>query len=350
MILAQRDIYTELLNSQVLKEDIHELLKTYKDAHKDDITLSGNKLDNVNNLLDAVEKNIIPATDLQILIKDSEEFGDQYIYLYEPINKTISQKYNDGNSIIDSIVSQSIKLGFPKLTIKPTKFEWADFRSPYRGVKNTWLLKMYDRKVREIKIDDKYDISKGQRVVTFERTESRLIYLIEWTESEQLEIKISRTSFDSAKSLNESIKLIRNKIYNGGQGINPETEIKYVDLTDCVNNILKKSEDNEKIYKLISVTLIDSQFGRASIRAFDDQGQSDLLSEGSRKQAIEAYLNGNGKADGVVVRFLADGSNGELKSDINVIIGRDGINQIIIPAKIKPQEYKYVRRKIAEFS
>jgi len=347
---SQRNIYTDLLNSQVLKDDIHELLKKFKDLHKDDITLSGNKLDNINNLLDAVTKKIVPITDVQILIKDSEEFGDQYIFLYEPLNKNIVKSYNDGSSIIDSIVQPSIKSSFPKLTSKPTKFEWADFRFPYRGSKNSWLLKMYDRKVREVKIDEKYDISTSQRVVTYERTESRLIYLVEWNELEQLEIKISRTSFDSAKSLNESLKLIRNKIYNNGHGIDSHSDIKYVDLTDCVNNILINSSSNEKIYKLLSVTFTDSQMGKASIRAFDDQGDSDLLAEGSRKQAVEAYLNGTGKADGVVIRFLASGSNGELKNDINIVIGRDGINQIIISAKIKSQEYKYVRRKIAEFS
>lgn len=350
MTQDQKNIYVDLLNSQVNKDEIHELLKRFKDDNKNEIMLSGSKLDNIQNLLSAVEKNIITIFDVQTLIKNSEEFGDQYIFVYEPLNKSVISKYNDGDSVINSIVPASVKNTFPNLTLKPQKFEWADFRFPYRGIPNTWLLKMYDRKVREVKTNETIDSSAGTRIVTYERSESRLIYIVEWNENNQLEIKISRTSFDSAKSLNESLKLIRNKIYNGGAGIDSHSEIIPHDLTNSVNTLLIDSETNENIYKLLSVTMVDSQGGKAFFRVYDDQGDKDLKSEIARKNAIEAYLNGAGKADGIVIRFLKDGSNGELSSDINVTIGRDYINQIIIPAKIKSQDYKYVRRKIAEFS
>ncbi|WP_296149896.1 hypothetical protein [uncultured Flavobacterium sp.] len=232
--------------------------------------------------------------------------------------------------------------------LKPTSFEWADFRHPYRGISESWLIKIYDKKVREIKADEKIDSVNRERHVTYRTIESRLIYLIEWNEAKQLEIKISRTSFDSNKSLDSSIKLIKKNIYNNGSGIDMHTEVTPLDLTSCINNILDNSVANRKIYALLSVNLLDAEFGKASIRCYDED--SDLLSDDSRKKAIEAYKQGGGKADGIAVRFLAEGSNGELKSDLSVIIGKEAINKIIIPAKIKPQEYRYVKRKIAEFS
>lgn len=349
MTEVKRNNYVALLDS-VLHTEIHELLKKYKDEHKEIIKLSGNKSDLINNLLNAIESGIITEIELQSLIKDSEEFGDQYIYLFEPINNTVINRYNKGNILIDSIIHPSVRERFPKLKLTPSSFEWADFRFPYRGISNTWLIKMYDKKTKDVKTDDNFDNITGKRVITYERVESRLIYLVEWNNRNQLEIKISRTSFDSTKSLRTAMKLIRTNIYNGGSGIDTQAEVYPLDLTNCINNILRASAENENIYKLLFVSFLDSEFGKASIRCYDDQGDSDLLSEVSRKKAIEAYLEGEGKADGITIKFLADGSNNEINSDISVILGKDAVNKIIIPAKIKPQEYNYVRRKIAEFS
>lgn len=349
MTELQKNNYIALLKS-VNQSEIHELLKKYKENHKDEIKLSGNKSDLIGNLFDAIKNGIIAEIELQTIIKDSEEYGDQYIFFFEPVNQNVIKKYNDGNAIADSIVHTTVRAKFPKLRLTPTEFEWADFRVANRGIANTWLLKMYDKKVKDIKTDDNFDANTGKRTITFDRIESRLIYLVEWNSRAQLEIKISRTSFDSNKSLGTAMNLIRSKIYNGGNGIDTHLEVVPIDLSACINNILRNSENNEQIYKLLFVSFLDSEFGKASIRCYDDQESSDLLSEVSRKRAIEAYLEGDGKADGITVKFLADGSNGELKNDISVIIGKDAINKIIIPAKIKPQEYNYVRRKIAEFS
>lgn len=349
MTEIQKTNYITLLDS-VNQSDIHELLKKYKEENKEEIKLTGNKLFLISNLLDAVKSGIINEFEVQSLIKDSEEFGDQYIYFFKPIDNSVIKKYNDGNKIADSIIHHSVRSRFPKLNLKPTSFEWADFRHTYRGISESWLIKIYDKKVREIKADEKIDNVSRERYVTYRTIESRLIYLVEWNEAKQLEIKISRTSFDSNKSLDSSIKLVKKNIYNNGNGIDMHTEVTPLDLTSCINNILDNSEANRKIYTLLNVTLLDAEFGKASIRCYDDQGSSDLLSDDSRKKAIEAYKEGGGRADGIAVRFLAEGSNGELKNDLNVIIGKEAINKIIIPAKIKPQEYRYVKRKIAEFS
>jgi len=349
MTEPQKNNYTALLQS-VNQSEIHELLKKYKETNKDSIKLSGNKSDLIKNLFDAIEGGIVTEIELQALIKDSEEYGDQYIFFFKPLNRTIVNRYNNGNTLVDSIIHPSVQQRFPKLRLTPTEFEWADFRFPNRGVANTWVMKMYDKKIKDIKTDDNFDPNTGKRTITYDRIESRLIYIVEWNYLSQLEIKISRTTFDSNKSLTAAVNLIRGKIYNNGNGIDTHAEATPLDLTNCINNILGGFEANDSIYKLLFVSFLDSEFGKASIRCFDDQESSDLFSEASRKRAIEAYRDGDGKADGITVKFLADGSNGELKSDVTVIIGKDSINKIIIPAKIKPQEYNYVRRKIAEFS
>lgn len=347
MTEEKKNNYISLLDS-VNQSDIHELLKKYKEENKEAIKLTGNKIFLINNLLDAVNGGIISEFEVQSLIKDSEEFGDQYIYFFKPINNSVINKYNDGDEIADSIIHHSVRSRFPKLNLTPTSFEWVDFRYPYRGISGTWLIKIYDKKVREIKADEKFNLANRERYVTYKTIESRLIYLVEWNDAKQLEIKISRTSFDSNKSLESSIALVKKKIYNNGDGIDMQTEVTPLDLTSCINNILDNSVANRTIYALLSVNLLDAEFGKASIRCYDED--SDLLSDDSRKKAIEAYKNGGGRADGIAVRFLEEGSNGELKGDITVIIGKEAINKIIIPAKIKPQEYKYVKRKIAEFS
>lgn len=339
--------YIELL-SNVNQSDIHELLKKYKDENKENIKLTGNKLFLINNLLEAATSEIISEFEIQALIKDSEEYGDQYIFFFKPIDDSVIGKYNNGNNIVNSIIQPHVISKFPKFSLKPDSLDWADFRFPNRGISNTWLFKMYDKKVREIKTNETIDTSNRERHVTYTKIESRLIYIVEWNSDNLLEIKISRTSFDSIKSLDSSLILIKKNIYNNGKGIDMHSEVTPLDLTSCINNILDNSVINKNIYTLLSVNLLDSEFGKASIRCHDED--SDLLSDDSRKKAIEAYKKGGGKAEGIAVRFLAEGSNGELKSDLNIIIGKEAINKIIIPSKIKPQEYRYVKRKIAEFS
>ena len=348
MTEAQKDLYLKILDSQVLHDDIHELLKKFKDTNRDLIRLSGNKSDLIKNLIEAVENEIIDLQYVQALVKDSEEFGDQYIYLYKTINLEFNAHYNNGKKIADKLFPPHTVNKFPKLMQLPTKLDWVDFRFPNRGVENSWLIKLYDNKVREVKENDNFDLNSGIRTVTYKKEESRLVYIIDWDGKGELELKISRTTFDSVKSLKQSLGQIQKLIYGVDGVVNVPGNFTKIDLANSLNNFISNSEINKKIYTLISANLIDSQLGMASIRAYDDHGESDLLSENSRKGVIEAYINGNGKAVGVVIKFLAEGSNGALKNDVNIVIGRDDINQIIIPAKIKPQEYKYVRRKIAE--
>ncbi|TQO38970.1 hypothetical protein GQ41_3638 [Arenibacter algicola] len=342
----QKTNLSKIIEDQVLSDDIHSLLKSYKEDNKEDIKLSGNKSDIIENLLNAVDKGIIPLIKVYELIRDSEEYGDQYIYVFDSINNTAKHSYSDGESISRKIIPRGEKSQFPKLLQIPSKLEWVDFRAPNRGVENSWLAKMYGKKTREVKIDENKSYAQGLRTVTYRTEESRLIYIVYWDGKRFLEFKISRTSFDSNKSLELSIKEIRQFI---GKGVDLHNDFKYFDLTPTVNNILNNSSDNKKIYNLRSTNLIDAQNGTATLTTYGEDVPG-LLADLSRKEAIDAYIAKGGSATGIVVTFLEEGSNGILSKDVNVILGRDSVNQIIIPANISPQEYNYVRRKIADFS
>jgi hypothetical protein len=348
--LEEKKLYKSSLDAMVLMDDLHELLKKHKDTNKEIIRLSGTKSDLIDNILEAVDQSIIDIFEVQALIKDSEEFGDQHIFIFSINDDNFKSKYNDGESLAQQIIPNDKRSMFPRLIDQPQQLEWADFRTLNRGVLNSWLMKLYDVKFREIKENENIDITNHTRTVIYKREESKLIYIIEWNGVDEIEIKISRTSFDSLKSIKKSIGLIKNIVHSSGNGVVLDLHFSKTNLTSCINKIITDSANNEDIYKLVSTVFVDSQGGMATIKSVDDQGHQDLLSEDSRKEAITAYLNGDAIGTGLVIRFLASGSKGILKNDINVIIGKDDENHLIIPAKIKSQEYKYVRRKIAEFS
>ena len=337
---------TQILESQVLSEEIHTLLKQYKEDNKELIRLSGNKTQLIDNLLLAIEENIIPKAKILELIQDSEEYGDQYIYLYCPLNSGSHRRYSDGDAIKRSLIPANEVSKFPKLMKLPEKLEWIDFRAPNRGKKNSWLAKLYDKKVREVKENESINYSDGTRIVTYKKLISRLIYIIYWNGSGLMEIKVSRTTFDSHKSLDNSLKQVRKKI---APTISIATDFKIFDLSNTINNVLKNSSVNKNIYTLQGTKLEDTQKGTATLRTFGED-EEDLFADDSRKKAIDAYIGQGGTATSIVLTFLKDGSNGLLSKDINVILGRDAINQIIIPSNITPQEYNYVRKKIADYN
>jgi len=346
----QKDLYSNLLDALVTAPDLHSLLKIYKDDNKDIIRLSGTKKDLINNIFEAIDGSIIQLTDVQALIKDSEEFGDQHIFLYKLRDLSKTGYYNDAAGLFNRIVPRNLQSTFPRLMNMPEKLELTDFRYPNKGVNNSFLIKLYDSKKREIKENENFDYATLRRTVVYKTEQSRLIYLTDYDGNGELGIKISRSNFDSRKSLSSALGLVKQFIHADRAGIFVDRDFVKIDLTPVINNILENSHLHNNVFKLISAKFVDSQGGIATIQSQDDSGDHDLLAEESRKEAVEAYINGDAVGTGLVVRFLASGSNGNLDGDVNVIIGRDDSNHIIFPSKVKPQEYKYVRRKVAEFN
>ena len=345
MTQSQKTLYSDILDSHVLADDIHSLLKKYKEDNRDLIRLSGNKKELVENLFEAIEHRIIDLSEVQGLIKDAEEFGDQYIYFYKPSAGVDPKQFHDGDKIAQAILPTNVRKDFPKIMQLPSKREWVDFRAPNRGVKDSWIVKLYDKKTREVKENEERDGS-GRRVVTYIKKEDRLVYIALWDGKDELSLKISRTSFDSTKSLRKS-RIELEQIM--ARGVNIQKDFKFFDLTDTINKILINSEDNKNVYILLSANLKDTNNGYAAISSHGED-EADLLSDVSRKEAINAYIKGKGKASSLVVKFLAKGSNGELSKDLMIVLGKHTMHEVIISSKISPQEYKYVRRKIAEFS
>jgi hypothetical protein len=346
MTEAEKELYATVLDSRVISRNLKALLQKYKDDNRELIRISGSKSEKIENIFEAVEAGVIELSEVQALIKDSEEYGDQYIYLYTPIEGANLEQINDGESVANSLLPVGIRAQFPKIMQMPDQREWVDFRAPNRGKENSWLVKLYGKKTREVKEDEEFDRETGRRIVTYQRKEDRLVFIAEWDGKEELAVKISRTSFDSPTSLRSSKRGFEQLI---APAVNIPTNFTHFDLSNVINNVLEKWEDNKEIYNLLSAKFIDTLQGHATFSTYGED-ELDLLSEQSRKEAINAYLKGDGRACNVVFKLLADGSGDKLSQDLTIILGRDEMNQVIIPSSISPQEYKYVRRKIAEFS
>ncbi len=340
-----RKTIEEILTDQVINDSIHGLLKKYKDDHKEEIRLTGNKSDLIDNLISAVILNIIPLSEVHNLIIESEEYGNQYIYAFQLDDTTRKSYYDSGASVIPDLISSALHGTFPKLISHPKELQFVDFRIPNRGKANSWLLKLYDEKTREEKRNEEVNDVAETRTVTYAQIHSRLIYIIEYLGNGQLEIRISKTAYDSNLSRQQSLQQLRIKTSNG---VHLQRDWKKIDYYEVIKNMILKYEDHEGVYKLLVAELKDSQNGKANISTFGEDDSS-LLAEPSRRVSVEAYIENGGRAEALSVIFYKDGSDKLLSKNLLVILGRDDQNQIIISSSVTPSEYNYVKRKIAEF-
>lgn len=338
----------QVLEDQVSKDDLHDLLKKYKDNNKKEIRLTGNKTELIDDLIPLMNRGIINNIEVHDLIRESEEYGDQYIYFFRVRDQFLNQFLDDVETVKEKAFTKAKRTAkpdeFPRIKKIPKELEWADFRSPNNGVENSWMAKLYDKKTRQKKISDVKIGSK--RTVIYNEISSRVIYIAEWDGNEMLQYRISRSQFDSEIGVNGSISKL-DSVFKSTKAIDFK-HLERWNLNKAVDYILRNYEKHKKEFKLLHTDLEDSQRGVAKISAFDEAGN--LFNSSSRKKAIKAYLSGDGNGTGVVVVFLQSGSKSLLKKDIRVYIGRDEVNQVIINSKLSLEEYNYVRRKIEEFN
>lgn len=327
-------------------EQLRTFSREYKEANKDLIKLTENKSGLIENIIKGVEKSKIPKVKVLALISDSEEYGDQYIYLFKLRDKSIKANLQDGNHLFKRIIPVESRRNFPLIRRMPDNLEWADLRVPNRGVANSWLSKMYNRDERKVMLKNEFNEETETYTVEYKMVPSRLIYIIEWNGKDNLEVRISRNVNDRKNVVDNSLNLIRQSLE---PSIYLDSHFVKTDLTSLASNLLAKAHENQNIYRVEKTKLQDSQDGTAEFRTFGDEDE-DIFDEDTRAEAINSYIQNGGNCDSLVLRLLEEGSNEALKSDINVILCRDAVHQIIIPSKLSPSEFKYVRSKLSEFN
>ena len=208
----------------------------------------------IDNLISAVILNIIPLSEVHNLIIESEEYGNQYIYAFQLDDTTRKSYYDSGASVIPDLISSALHGTFPKLISHPKELQFVDFRIPNRGKANSWLLKLYDEKTREEKRNEEVNDVAETRTVTYAQIHSRLIYIIEYLGNGQLEIRISKTAYDSNLSRQQSLQQLRIKTSNG---VHLQRDWKKIDYYEVIKNMILKYEDHEGVYKLLVAELKD---------------------------------------------------------------------------------------------
>ncbi len=342
--MSSRDLQSLeiLLDDLFTKEQLHNLLKVYWESNKKIIKLSGSKDDLIESCLNAIKNNIITFETIMQLIQDAEEYGNQYIYIYKAYDDA-NTKLNNGDLVKEKLFSDNEYNSFPKLVGNPSGIEWADFRYPNKGIENTWVAKMYD-------IIEKYYYQKDETDGNFltkiyKKRSERVAYIINWNGSKNtLEYKITRSvNFDKNGKINSRVNINTKMI----DVYDVNKDFKVVDLKEAITKILKDA-NNTKVFSVKRTTLIDKLDGVTTIRPHNMDKET-VFSSPLNTNTIDNFINDGGQGSGVVMTFLKSGSNDELSSNINVYLGIDAVNEIVISSKISLKEYNYVRRNIAKY-
>lgn len=332
-----------LLNDLLTKEQLHNLLKDYWESNKKIIKLSGSKDDMIESCLNALRNDVISYDIILNLIQEAEEYGNQYIYLYKSHNEEIKTKLNNGDFVKEKLFSFNEHDSFPKLIGNPSGIEWSDFRYPNKGVENTWVAKMYDVIEKYYYYKDERDGDYLRKV--YKKRSERVAYIVHWEgQKNTLEYKITRSvNFDKNGKINSRVS-INTQMLNA-YDINKDFLI--IDLKEAITKILKDA-NKTKVFNVKRTNLIDKLDGITTIRPHNKDKET-VFSSPLRSNTIDNFINNGGQGSGVVMTFLKSGSKGELSSNINVYIGIDAVNEIVISSRISLKEYNYVRRNIAKY-
>ena len=96
------DIY-KLIDDLATAQEVHAVLRPYKETHPTEIHLSGNKPDLLADLKKGVLGKWIPEIKVYELLRECEENGDQHILYYTPATDVAKRLLSDGEAVAGNL-------------------------------------------------------------------------------------------------------------------------------------------------------------------------------------------------------------------------------------------------------
>lgn len=293
-------------------------------------------------ILPAFEEKKLHVDELLTLLSESEESGNQHIYLYS-ISKDSASEILDSNRI--KRVIDELDLGeMPKLLEKPSEPTISDVRPT---ANNTELVvKVISQSFRKKTIlDDKAKRSQDQgggyvQTIKVEYIPQRIVNLVKVHADGFIEARIQSQSGSSQqyqKELGRLWKLVNPLV--------PLDKINMYSLAKAKDKLWNNREELSEIIRYTSYTL-KNDIG-TSLKASASGKNSSLLGDSGAKDSLDKFLNSDGFCDQSNIWFKE--KEGLLSSDVHVLI-EGALNEYRLPKHCSKLDYEYVLSKIRKFS
>jgi len=337
----EKDPY-KLIDHFCTVDQIKAILRAFKPDHKDEIFLSGNKPDLIENLRKVVKSKVIPFNKVVDAIREAEENGNQHIFYLEPRKESVRKKCRDGMAVATELWGEEFDEGFPRFDVVPETYAWADFRQGLKGRPRDWIAKAYGHytHLEQIGTEPRAD---GTIAKIFKPVDERVVCCARWNDHGFLELRI-----ESAPSKAKMDERIRETWKLLAPALKPTDFVAY-DFSHARRRLLEERQENEAMYRLNGTQLTDSSMGSAQITPHTEDESVDGAPE--REATIACYLESSDNGcRHLLVTWLPGESNKALDDDLRTISGGANTNELIIQSRVSSRAVDYVTNRFLEFN
>ena len=356
------DIYKWLplqCNEKPLSDLIEQVQGLSKFAKKE--VLKGKNIDDkVRALRKAVGYNLIKQESLEHLLRDCEESGQQWIYLYSPKGKYLDL-VSDPHSIAKKLFAGMQLQDFPRFEWPDNGLVWADFRITPSKWGDNWVIKIYEhskeKKIVESKDGEKIGDDLFQDWKNYRYLDAYSVHVVRWIASlSLLEVRIDKEKSMGRKSA-RSVRF--NGVIDRMLPALPITSMTSWSLESACTKMLKKRTQVDAPFRFGHVRLQNGDKGKSNFFPFDSK--SSLDKDKGRKDAVDLIFSNGGKILEGCVNFkvplgmekpkpLKEDVDSEVGNDdeLRTIIGGDNWNEVSISSRITPTLLDHVLKHLCK--
>jgi len=334
----------ELVDEHCNAEQVRDLLREFKDRSdesKEEIRLTGNKPDLIENLRRAVSLDLVPRDRAVQLLRDSEENGHQHI-LYYRAKRGMAAAIRNYESIVEELIGEEWDESYPMFTFIPDKFQWVDFRRDVHGKPRDWIFKAYGQESYFKHTDTKHP-SETRRIEIFDAEITRATCLVRWNDPDLLEIRIDSRGLRGRGHLVER----EAKIWKLLEPALTKEQFAPWDLSPVQTYVALHRNDGDGFSIRGDLKLVDREDGVIIVKCqTDEESIDDLL---SRKIAVDGLLADGAAGHGIRVEWSMPPENPQDKTWLlSTKCGANFDHELIIGAKVSASAVDYVTNRLRE--
>lgn len=236
----------------------------------------------------------------------------------------------------------SNKLAFPNFSSLPAKLFWADFRRVSTTLGDTaWLLKLYDRMEKKVKLTDSQQ--DDTIIVKYQLQPVRAVYIIRWNPLGYLEVRVPRWStIHGVETMLERCRTLLNKYISVG-------DLGEWNLCPVATTLLDERSKNKTLYRVADPSLTNRHGSSCVFNVVDEQ--KDLDYDPDHDATVTYLLKQGSSCHALRVRWLMGEAEGLKNHEaLSTVVGALAKNEITIAAKTTAEAIDYVTYRLRQFA
>jgi hypothetical protein len=292
----------------------------------------------------SLEENDLTREDLVELIRLSEEYGAQHIFLYDTSAKRADKLINQRR--VEELLE---KMGLPSLINRPRILDQpssptiTDIRVELNGARRSLVAKVVERRTYQRFIDQK---NEGDFLIRrYKELQVRAVNLFRLSDDGLLELRIY--SHENSSDYRNDVA----KMWNMLSFLFSPTDFKQRSLGKIKTNLWKNRDALQDILRYSDSTLRNA-LGTA-LSASTGSEQASLFNDPGASNSLDEFLKFKAYCDASNVWWLKGGGQ-QTKDEIDAVPSKDvhvllkgATNEFVVTAKCSKQDYEYVLDKIS---